>query len=135
LLNAFLVVEITKLVVRLVLQPRYHFLRLLPVTDDNAAYWSFWLGRIIALVGYTFLFVAPVLATNLSVAVALAVQILVMATAVLIGIIIILQNRNDVRTWLNGIAERRGNDGTGQLLVLLGRYWHLVAIAYLVTLL
>nr|MBF0686005.1 mechanosensitive ion channel protein MscS [Pseudomonas sp.] len=135
LLNAFLIVEISKLAVRAILQPHHQVLRLLPVTDDNAAYWFFWLGRIISLVGYTFLFVTPVLATYLSLAAASAVQVLVMATAVLIGIIIVLQNKSDVRAWLTGIAARRGNDGTGQLLILLGQYWHVVAIIYLVTLL
>lgn len=135
LLNAFLLVETSKLVARAILQPRYEALRLIAVIDDNAAYWSFWLGRIISLLGYTFLFVTPLLAANLSAGAASAVQVLVMATAVIIGIIVVLQNKDDVRTWLTGIAARRGNDGTGQLLILLGQYWHVVAIVYLTTLL
>lgn len=135
LLNAFLLIELSKLAVRSFLAPRFEALRLVPVGDSNAAYWSFWLGRVISLIGYTFLFVAPLLAANLSVAAASAVQVLVMATAVTIGIIIVLQNKDDVRNWLSGIAERRGHDGTGQLLVVLGQYWHVVAILYLVTLL
>lgn len=135
LLNAFLLVELSKLAVRALLSPRYEAIRLIPVGDSNAAYWYFWLGRIISLVGYTFLFVAPLLAANLSIGAASAIQVLVMATAVIIGIIVVLQNKDDVRTWLTGIAARRGNDGTGQLLILLGQYWHVVAILYLVTLL
>jgi small-conductance mechanosensitive channel len=135
LLNAFLLIELSKLAARSFLAPRFEALRLVPVGDSNAAYWSFWLGRVISLIGYTFLFVAPLLAANLSVAAASAVQVLVMATAVTIGIIIVLQNKDDVRNWLSGIAERRGHDGTGQLLVVLGQYWHVVAIVYLVTLL
>ncbi|SEQ31694.1 small conductance mechanosensitive channel [Devosia sp. YR412] len=135
LLNAFLVVEMTKMVARVVLAPRYEALRLIPVGDSNAAYWSFWLARVISLIGYTFLFVSPLLAANLSLGAASAVQVLVMATAVTIGIIIVLQNKDDVRNWLSGIAARRGHDGTGQLLSLLGQYWHVVAIVYLVTLL
>ena len=135
LLNAFLLVELSKLVARAILAPRFAALRLIPVGDDNAAYWSFWLARIISLVGYTFLFVAPLLAASLSLAAASAAQVLVMATAVAIGIVIVLQNRDDVRTWLAGIAERRGNGGTGQLLILVGRWWHMLAITYLLTLL
>ncbi|QDZ11671.1 mechanosensitive ion channel domain-containing protein [Devosia ginsengisoli] len=135
LLNAFLLVELSKLAVRVILSPRFEPLRLIPVSDDNAAYWSFWIGRIISLLGYTFLFVTPLLAANLSVGAASAVQVLVMATAVTIGIIVVLQNKDDVRTWLAGIATKRGHDGTGQLLILLGRYWHMLAIIYLVTLL
>ncbi|KKC41085.1 hypothetical protein WH87_02840 [Devosia epidermidihirudinis] len=135
LLNAFLIVEMVKMVARVILSPRHEALRLIPVSDGNAAYWSFWLARVISLIGYTFLFVSPLLAANLSVGAASAVQVLVMGTAVTIGIIIVLQNKDDVRTWLTGIAERRGNDGYGQLLILLGRYWHVFAILYLVTLL
>lgn len=135
LLNAFLLVEITKMVVRVVLAPRFKPLRLLPVGDDNAAYWSFWLSRIISLIGYTFLFVSPLVAANLDPALSSALQVLVMATAVTIGIIIVLQNRDDVRAWLTRLAARRDNDGYGQLLLLIGRYWHVLAIVYLITLL
>ncbi len=134
LLNAFLVVELSKLWVRVFLSPRHAPLRVLPVGDSNAAYWQFWSGRIISLVGYTFLFVAPLLAGTLSSAAAAAVQVLVMTTAVVVGIIIVMQNRDDVRTWLGELGERR-QDGIGQLLRLLGQLWHVLAIAYLLALL
>lgn len=135
LLNAFLVVEMSKLVVRAVLVPRHAALRLLPVSDSNAAYWSFWLARVISLVGYTFMFVAPVIAANLSVGAASAVQALVMVTAVVIGIVIVLQNKLDVRQWLNDLAQKRDKDGLGQIFVMVGQFWHLVAIGYLIALL
>lgn len=135
LLNAFLVVEMSKLVVRAVLVPRHSALRLLPVSDSNAAYWAFWLGRVISLVGYTFMFVSPVIAANLSLGAASAVQALVMVTAVVIGIVIVLQNKLDVRHWLNDLAQKREKDGLGQLFLLVGQFWHLVAIAYLLALL
>ncbi|MFK4812513.1 mechanosensitive ion channel domain-containing protein [Devosia sp. ZW T5_3] len=135
LLNAFLVVEMSKLVVRAVLVPRHSALRLLPVSDSNAAYWSFWLARVISLVGYTFMFVSPVIAANLSLGAASAVQALVMVTAVVIGIVIVLQNKLDVRHWLNELAHKREKDGLGQLFMLVGQFWHLVAIGYLLALL
>ena len=134
LLNAFLAVELGKLVFRVFLSPRHAALRLLPVSDQNAAYWQFWTARIISLVGYTFLFVAPLLAGTLSSAAAAAVQVLVMTTAVVVGIVIVLQNRDDVRIWLNDLGERR-QDGLGQLLRLLGQLWHVLAIAYLLAVL
>lgn len=135
LLNAFLVVEASKLVVRLILSPRSSALRLLPVSDENAAYWSFWLGRLISLVGYTFMFVSPMLNGVVSIAAGSAVQVLAMATAVTIAIIIVLQNKNDIRNWLANISERRDNDGIGRLLAAFGQHWHVLAIAYLLTLL
>ena len=135
LLNAFLLVELAKVVARLILSPRYEALRLIPVTDQNASYWSFWLSRIISLIGYTFLFVSPLVAANLDRGLAAAVQVVVMATAVTIGVVVVLQNKDDVRNWLTALAARRHNDGYGQVLLLIGRFWHILAIVYLIALL
>lgn len=135
LLNAFLIVEISKLGLRIVLVPRFPQLRLLPVTDDNAAYWSFWLGRIVSLIGYGVLFFAPLLTGLVSPAAGAVVQMLVVTTAVVIGVIVVLQNRDDVRHWLEAISASRGDDNAGRLLVALGHQWHVVAILYLVALL
>ncbi|RYD92180.1 MAG: mechanosensitive ion channel, partial [Sphingobacteriales bacterium] len=44
-------------------------------------------------------------------------------------------NKEDVRLWLTGLAARRNNDGYGQLLLLIGRYWHVFAVVYLLALL
>ncbi len=135
LLNAFLVVEVIKLVVRLVLVPRFPALRLLPVTDGNAAYWSFWMARIISLLGYTFLFVSPMLSGLVSRPAGSGVQVLAMATAVTIGIIIVLQNKDDVRVWLQQISTDRDNDGIGRVLAAIGKQWHVLVIVYLLALL
>ncbi|HTM79213.1 MAG TPA: mechanosensitive ion channel protein MscS, partial [Devosia sp.] len=135
LLNAFLLVELSKMVLRAVLQPRFAPLRLVPINDSNAAYWTFWLGRIVSLLGYTFMFVSPVIAGTLSAGVAAAVRVLVMATAVTIGIVVVLQCKAGVRAWLGRMAHKRDNDGVGQVLLLIGKFWHVVAITYLVTLL
>jgi small conductance mechanosensitive channel len=134
LLNAFLLVELSKVVLRALLQPRFEVLRLVPISDSNAAYWSFWLGRIVSLLGYTFMLVSPVIAANLSAGIAAAVQVLVMATAVTIGIVIVLQCKDGVRAWLGRLAQRRST-GAAQVLLLIGRIWHVVAISYLVALL
>jgi small-conductance mechanosensitive channel len=135
LLNAFLVVELSKLALRLVLAPRFPPLRLLPVTDTNAAYWSFWSGRIISLVGYGFMFVAPLMSAMVSSAAGGAVQVLTMATAITTGIIIVLQNKDNVRDWLGALPQRHNNDGLWRLLGIVGQYWHILVIAYLLALL
>jgi small-conductance mechanosensitive channel len=135
LLNAFLVVEMTKMVVRSVLAPHAEPLRLLPINDGNAAYWSFWLGRVISLLGYAFMFASPLVAANLSLATGGGIQLLAMVTAVIIGIIVVMQNKQPVRDWLAGWAHRRGDDNYSRFILAAGQYWHLVAIAYLVALL
>ena len=135
LLNAFLVVEVTKLAFRIVLVPRFPPLRFLPVTDDNSAYWSFWISRIISLLGYTFMFVAPMLNSIISTAAGNAAQVLAVATAAIIGVVIVLQNKDDVRIWLVDLSQRHDRDGLWRLLAVLGRFWHLLVIGYLLTLL
>jgi small conductance mechanosensitive channel len=135
LLNAFLLVELCKLAVRVLLAPRLTTLRFLPVTDDNAAYWSFWLARVVSLLGYTFMFVAPLLRTAISPAAAAAVQVLIMITVVTVGVIIVLQNKDDVRNWLSELSVRRGSSGLWRVLAAVGQHWHVLAITYLLALL
>lgn len=135
LLNAFLLVEMSKLALRIVLAPRHPEARFLRVGDGNAVYWSFWAGRVISLVGYTFMFVSPVLAQSVAPEAAAAVQVLVMATAIAICVVVVLQNRDDVRQWLGEVAAHRDNDGLGRVLLAVGQYWHVLVIVYLVALL
>ncbi len=135
LLNAFLFVELCKLVVRILLAPRHTSLRFLAISDDNAAYWSFWSDRLVSLLGYTFMFVSPMLRTAISPSAAAAVQILIMITAITVGVIIVLQNKDDVRVWLSELAVRRGNSGLWRVLAAVGQQWHMLAITYLLALL
>ncbi len=132
LLNAFLVVECAKVVLRIVFEPRDPALRFLPMSDTTAAYWYFWFARIVSLVGYTFMFLAPILAENVTAGVAQALRVLVMATAVVIGIIIVLQNKMDVRQALTARARNGRSDALTRALAFVGRHWHLVAIFYLI---
>jgi len=135
LLNAFLLVELSKLVIRVLLAPRHTSLRFLPITDDNAAYWSFWLARLASLLGYTFMFVAPMLRTAISPSAAAAVQVLIMITVVTVGVIIVLQNKDDVRLWLSELSARHQHSGLWRVLAAVGQQWHILAITYLLALL
>lgn len=132
LLNAFLMVEMLKVAMRLVLQPRFPALRLMPISDTTAAYWYFWAARAVSLVGYTFMFVAPILASTVSEAAAQAVRVLVMLTALVIAIVVILQNRDRVRQALSSRAAGGRTDFIGRSGAFLAGIWHLLAIAYLI---
>ncbi|GHC77550.1 mechanosensitive ion channel domain-containing protein [Limoniibacter endophyticus] len=132
LLNAFLMVEMLKVAMRLVLQPRFPAFRLIPMSDTTSAYWYFWLSRGVSLVGYTFMFVAPVIDTNVSPAAAQAVRVLVMLTVTVTGILIVLQNRVRVRATLSSRASRGRSDFISRASAVFAGVWHLVAIAYLI---
>jgi small conductance mechanosensitive channel len=135
LLNAFLMVEMIKVAARALLQPRFPAFRLIGISDTTAAYWYFWIARMVSLIGYTFMLVAPILAANVSPGAAQAVRVLVMATAVVIGIIIVLQNKERVRRQLSHRSAAGRHDILARAGSAVARIWHIIAIFYLVALL
>ncbi|MCO6388453.1 mechanosensitive ion channel domain-containing protein [Aliihoeflea sp. 40Bstr573] len=135
LLNAFLAVEMTKVVARAIFEPHGPALRPLPMNDTTAAYWYFWAARIIGLLGYSFMFFAPILADMVSPTAAQALRVLAMLTAVVIGILIVLQNKAAVRNAMTWRANNGRHDALSKSLAFLGAYWHMIAIAYLVAIL
>lgn len=132
-LNALVMLELGKVGLRFLLAPRHASLRPLPLDDTDANYWYFWLSRLVSLIGYTFLFVAPLVATTTTFAAARAVRVIVLMAALFIGIAIILQNRDGVRARLAS-AGRDWGHAARQVLLVLSRVWHVLAIVYLVAL-
>jgi len=132
-LNAFVIIELIKAGARAILAPRWASLRPLPMDDTTGAYWYFWLSRLVSLVGYTFLFVAPLLEVGVSRDAAAIVRIVVMLTALVIAVTVILQNRDGVRAQLMRRSAAGRTDPLSRLLAMLGRMWHSVAIVYLVS--
>src|SRR5690606_31197114 len=129
-LNAFLLIELLRTGTRAVFSPRWTALRPLPLDDTSAAYWYFWTSRLIGLIGYTFLFIAPVLAIGVSADVAEAARIAVMLTALVIAVTIVLQNRETVRARMMRRAASGRTDPLSRLLAVAARDWHVGAIAY-----
>ncbi|MEO3998824.1 mechanosensitive ion channel domain-containing protein [Mesorhizobium sp. CAU 1732] len=130
-LNAFLVVETFRVVIRLLFANRYDGLRLLPVKAEDAAYWNAWLSRLGGFVGYGILVAAPIAATYLGAAAGHLLSGAVYALALAAAIAIIRQNRQAVRTRLASMAERSNVGFIRLALGTLARTWHLLAIAYL----
>jgi len=132
-LNAFLVAEGIKVVMRAILMPRKDPLRLVPFSDTTANYWYFWLSRLISLIVYAFLFVAPIVTWNLTAASGDAIRTLAVFTACLIGVVLVLQNKKDVATLLKRRVARGETDTLGRLAQGLAQVWHIIAIIYLIT--
>jgi small-conductance mechanosensitive channel len=131
-LNAFLLVEMSKVVLRLFLVPRYPELRLVRLPDLQANYWYFWLSRIIGLLGYGMLLMVPIVSEHLSWRVGVAVEYVIGLTALIMAIVVILQNREGLRRVLEARAQARAREGdvVSRLLLMLARVWHWVAIVY-----
>ncbi|MEN9061320.1 mechanosensitive ion channel domain-containing protein [Ponticoccus litoralis] len=104
-LNAFLLVEMAKVVMRMALSPSARDLRPLPVSDEAAAYLASRLNWIISLVGYGQLLVVPILNANVSLAAGRALSALVALVVVAIAIWMVLRNRRPVAEWLQRGAQ------------------------------
>lgn len=133
-LQAFVAVEIVKVLVRTVFAVRHPHLRLLPMSDDLAKYWNAWLVRIVAAAGYGTLLVDPVMSASLSPALGRLASMVIMLAVYVYAVRVIWQNRHSVREHLN----RRAADAAtfmGSRLHFLSRVWHVLGIGYFTILL
>lgn len=133
-LNAFLVIETAKVIVRLFFATRYDGLRLLPIRGEDAAYWYTWLSRAAGFIGYGLLVVVPVVAISLGAAIAGVLSAAIHAIALLMAVVVIRQNRLPVKRRLQAMADRSTIGFARMLLGTLARVWHILAIAYVTVL-
>lgn len=99
-LNAFLLVELAKVGVRLILSPASSSLRPLPISDGSAKYLGSRLNFMVGLAGYGQLLIVPILNTNISFAAGRAVSALIALIVVGLAIWMVLRKRRPVADWL-----------------------------------
>ena len=133
-LNAFLLIETTKLAFRVIFVPAHGRLRFAPMQDETAAYWYFWTSRLVSLLGYGILLLVPAINVAVSPAVGRSATLLIVVTALLTAILIVIQNRTRVRDALRARNLCDPDDLLGRLLATLGVVWHLLAVFYLLAL-
>lgn len=129
-LNAFLMIEVFKVMIRVVFAARDDGLRLLPMQSEDAAYWNAWLARLVSFIGYGVLLVVPMVNADLSAAVGQVITFAIMLVAFLYALAIILQNRSKVAAKLRAAGEHAQSNYARFSLGLLARSWHWIAIAY-----
>ncbi|MGB6103088.1 MAG: mechanosensitive ion channel domain-containing protein [Pusillimonas sp.] len=134
-LTAFVMIEIAKAVSRGIFATRYDQLRLLPLSPDAANYWNHWLTLLIGLTGYGLLVVVPVAQAVFLPAVGKVLGLVIMLGVYIYGVRVVWKNRKAVRAGLVQRAEQSGTAVFGTLLRVLGRIWHLIALAYFTVLL
>lgn len=134
-LNAFLMIELAKVILRVVLAPRFGALRWVPMSDQGAGYWYFWSSRLIGLLGYGVLLVVPIVNTNISFIVGRSLQLVIVVAAAVMAIVLVLRNRGSVRAALEARHRRQPDDMVGKVLALVGKVWHLLALLYVIALL
>jgi SAM-dependent methyltransferase len=112
--------------------PRNDSLRLLPITAETASYWNFWIARVVSLIAYAFLFIAPMASWNVSVIAGEAVRVIAVFSACTIGIVISLQNKAEFRALLLRRANNGQTDALARFHQALARFWHVIAVVYFV---
>lgn len=144
-LNAFLLVELAKVALRMVLSPSTSSLRPLPLGDHAARYLAGRLGLIFAVIGYGQLLVVPIINSNVSFAAGRAVSTLIAFAVLAFAIWLVLRNRRAVTDWMLGRADQSAEADAEVLpdtagapprrrrgpLHYLARHWHWPALAYL----
>ncbi len=130
-LNAFLLVELAKVVMRAVLSPTTGELRPIAIPDAAARQLSSWLSVVISLVGYGQLLIVPIVNQNVSFFAGRSVAALIVLVSILIVTFLVMAKRRPVASWLLG--ERRLEERSG-FLRFLARYWHVPVLLYLAVL-
>ena len=133
-LNAFLLIEMVKVGVSGFVAPRYPQLRLTPFSNRQASYWYFWISRLISILGYTFMFVAPIVEQASSYAAADAVRFIVVVLSLILTIGLILKNRATVRERLTRARHRGDTSFSAWINAFIGRIWWLLAIGFVLAL-
>jgi small conductance mechanosensitive channel len=129
-LNAFLVIELVKAGMRALFSPRYGNLRLLPLDNELGGYWGFWINRLIGLLGYGLMLVAPIVSAEFSAPAGRGVGVVVALTGLIIAALVVLQNRDGVRDAIVAVAAEAKTDFEASMFRLLSRVWHYVALVY-----
>ncbi len=142
-LNAFLLVGLFKVAVRLFITPSAPNLRTLPVSDTQARYLSRRIAGLAGVLGYGQLLIVPVINANVSYNSAQLLSTAIAVSMVLYLIWISVKNRESVARWLAGqkapeeveTAEPAQVGRRPGFLARLARYWYIPVVLYLAVML
>ena len=130
-LNAFLMVELVKVAIRVILSPSTRHLRFIAISDSVARQLMRWLTILIFIIGYGQLLVVPIVNEQVSVIAGSAMSVFLSLLALVIALWLVLHNKQRVTDWLSskkGTTQQRG------IIGFLALHWHWPVILYLAAL-
>lgn len=142
-LNAFLIVQSTKVMIRALLSPASGALRIVTMTDRAARIVNRALGLVIGVLGYGQLLVVPIVNQNASPAAGAGISALLSVLVLVFLIYTVLRHRQGVAEWLSpaqapqsetgpdGEITPRGPGWASGLIAAFARQWHWLALVYL----
>lgn len=129
-LNAFVFVAFIRLALAAFVGPYHPALRMTPFSDSQSRYWFGRLAALVSLIGYTFLFVAPIVEANSNVRAGNGVRFIVVTIAFVAMISWIFHNRHVVRERLQRSYRAGDRSFQAQVNMMLGHVWALAAAAF-----
>ncbi|AEV39140.1 Small-conductance mechanosensitive ion channel [Pseudovibrio sp. FO-BEG1] len=130
-INAFFLIEMSRVVIRFVFAPHRSAFRLLPFSDSEAVYWARHLILIVGILGFGVRLAVPMVGVNFSAQLAGSVRVTVVLLCIVYLTTIILRSRLRVRDAIRVYADSfKGSNFSVQLFKGLGFVWHLLALLY-----
>ncbi len=130
-INAFFLVEMSRVVIRFVFAPHRPAFRLLPFSNTEAVYWARHLNLIVGVLGFGVRLVVPIVGVSFSAQLAGSVRGAVVLICLVYLITIILRSRLRVRNAVFQYAENLTESNFSvQLFKGLGYIWHWLALLY-----
>jgi len=133
-INAFVLIELTKVVIRAVFSARHEELRLINIPSSVAGWWSVRLRWFVGVIGYVTLVLVPIINAQLSFFMGAIVSFLVMGAAYVYALGVIFKNRRLFSERLNQSANNASVGFFAILFRIMAKLWILLAIAYFTTL-
>lgn len=133
-INAFIFIELLKVIIRAVFSSRYEGLRAVRISADVAAWWSLRLRWFLGVIGYALLVVVPIVSKQLSPGVGSAVTFIVMVGTYIYALRVIFGNRRILTQRLLAIANNASLGFFTILYRLLAWTWPVLAVLYFTTL-
>lgn len=147
-LNAFLLVEMTKVVIRSFLSPTASGLRIVPVSDLAASALTRYLSIVVSVLGYGQLLIVPIVNQSVNRAAGGGVSALLSVLVLVYLVYVVLRRHKDVTRWLHreadpaippqdGVdaveAQPKKNGFVMRTLHGLAGLWYWFALAYIAT--
>ncbi|MBO0346873.1 mechanosensitive ion channel [Roseibium sp. CAU 1637] len=132
-LNAFFLTHLFVIGLRLIFAPARSGLRLLPVQDSTATYWSRRLVAVTLWLGYGVMLAVPIANVGVSFVVGNTVKFVVVFGVVIYLLGLIRSNRGPVRRGMKAYAQNMSSEIASRALDGVARIWDLLAMLYVLT--
>ncbi len=129
-LQAFVVVEVARLIVAVAFAPALPGLRLFPISEESSRFWSGWLTRVIRFIGYAGIMLVPAIHAADREDLATAVGWVAALLALLYTWSRLWRARSTIGDALAGRAEYTQHALTSWALEVLAGSWHWLAMLY-----